>query len=81
MASFDVKSLFTFIPVDLALTISKERLQQDQTLSERNNTSVSNIMKVLDFVLTATSNVMVTITSRAFDVQWVHPSVLCWPIL
>jgi len=27
MVSFDVKSLFTAIPVDLALAIAKERLQ------------------------------------------------------
>ena len=39
------------VPVDLALTIAKERLQQDQNLSERSSMSVSNIMKLVDFVL------------------------------
>ena len=52
MVSFDVKSLFTSIPVDLALTITKGRLQQDQNLAERTNMSVTNVMKLLDFVLT-----------------------------
>ena len=52
MVSFDVKSLFTSIPVDLALTITKERLQKDQNLAERTNMSVTNVMKLLDFVLT-----------------------------
>ena len=52
MVSFDVKSLFTSIPVDLALTITKERLQQDQNLAERTNMSATNMMKLLDFVLT-----------------------------
>ena len=52
MVPFDVKSLFTSIPVDLALTITKERLQQDQNLSERTSMSVSNIMKLVNFVLT-----------------------------
>ena len=52
MVSFDVKSLFTTIPVDLALTITKERFQQDQNLAERTNMSVTNVMKLLDFVLT-----------------------------
>ena len=46
-----VKSLFTSIPVDLALTITRERLQQDKNLKDRTNMSVSNIMKLLDFLL------------------------------
>ena len=41
MVSFDVKSLFTSIPVDLALAIAKERLQQDQKLTERTNMSIT----------------------------------------
>ena len=51
MVSFDVKSLFTSIPVDLALTITKERLQQDENLAQHTNMSVNNVMKLLDFVL------------------------------
>ena len=51
MVSFDVRSLFTSIPVDLALTIVNERLQKDQDLAERTNMSISNSMKLLEFVL------------------------------
>ena len=54
MGSFGVtgKSLFTSIPVDLALSIANERLQKDQDLAEpRTNMSNSNIMRLLDFVL------------------------------
>ncbi|XP_068697117.1 uncharacterized protein [Montipora foliosa] len=51
MVSFDIKSLFTSIPVDLALTIVNERLQKDQDLAERTNMAISNIMRLLDFVL------------------------------
>ena len=50
MVCFDVKSLFISIPVDLALTIVNERLQKDQDLAERTNMSISNIMRLLDFV-------------------------------
>ena len=51
MVSFDVKSLFTSIPVDLALTIVNERLQKDKDLAERTNMSICNIMRLLEFVL------------------------------
>ena len=51
MVSFDVKSLFTSIPVILALTITKDRLQRDQKLAERSYLSVDNILKLSDFVL------------------------------
>ena len=39
MVSFDVKSLFASIPVDLTLTITNERLQNDQDLAEHTNMS------------------------------------------
>ena len=51
MVSFDVKSLFTSIPVNLALTITKDRLQRDQNLAERSYLSVDNILKLSDFVV------------------------------
>ena len=51
MVSFDVVALFTSIPVDLALQIVCEKLQQDATLTDRTVISVTNIMKLLDFVL------------------------------
>ena len=51
MVSFDVKSLFTSIPVNLALTTTNERLHKDQHLADRANMSISNIMKLLEFVL------------------------------
>ena len=48
MVSFDVKSLFTSIPVNLVLTKTTNRLQRDQNLAGRSYLSVDNIS---DFVL------------------------------
>jgi len=44
-------ALFTSMPVDLALQIVREKLQQDVTLTEHTDISVTNIMKLLEFVL------------------------------
>ena len=51
MVSFDVVALSTSIPVDLALQIVREKLQQEVTLTDRTDISVINVMKLLEFVL------------------------------
>ena len=51
MVSFDVVSLFTSIPTNLALQVIQQRLQQDTLLTQRTNISITNIIKLLDFVL------------------------------
>ena len=51
LVSFDVVSLFTCIPTHLAIEVVKERLDSDQTLMERTNLSIQNIMTLLHFVL------------------------------
>ena len=51
LVSFDVVSLFTCIPTHLAIEVVKERLDFDQSLPERTNLSIQNIIALLQFVL------------------------------
>jgi hypothetical protein len=51
MVSFNVVSLFTSIPIELALQVVKQRLVQDNNLTTRTDISINNIIKLLEFVL------------------------------
>ena len=51
MVSFHVVSLLTSIPVELALQVTRERLDRDNNLIARTNASKGNIMRLLEFVL------------------------------
>ena len=54
ITSFDVKALFTSVPVHPAIQIVKQRLQQDTTLPQRTNMSIPQITSLLEFCLTNT---------------------------
>ncbi len=54
MISHDVVSLFTNTPIDVALSIIRERLTCDPTLRKRTKLEVDDIMELLSFVLTTT---------------------------
>ena len=51
LASIDVVSFFTRVPVELAVTVADSRLTVDDTLSSRTNLSVDNIICPLKFCL------------------------------
>jgi hypothetical protein len=51
LASFDVVSLFTSVPVDETLQIIRRRLENDNTLSERSVLKVEAIMELSDVCL------------------------------
>ena len=54
ITSFDVKALFTSVPVQPAIQIVKQRLQQDNTLPQRTNMSIQQIISLLEFCLSHT---------------------------
>ena len=54
MVSFDVKALFTSVPVQPAISIIKKLLEKDQTLQQRTTMSVNNISCLLEFCLKST---------------------------
>ena len=54
ITSFDVKALFTSVPVQPSIQIVKQRLQQDTTLHQRTSMSIPQITSLLEFCLTHT---------------------------
>ena len=53
--SYDVKSLFTSIPVEESLGICERKLWADNTLNERTSMDVTMIVRLLRFCLTTTA--------------------------
>ena len=53
-ASHDVVSLFTNTPIDKALSIIQDRLENDKTLKKRTKLSVQDIMELTEFIWTTT---------------------------
>ena len=51
MTSFDVKALFTSMPVDPSIHIVQQKLAQDSTLPQRSNMSIPQIVTLLEFCL------------------------------
>ena len=54
MISFDVVSLFTCVPTDLAVQVARRRLENDAALPERTSQSVDDIINLLTLCLDAT---------------------------
>ena len=54
LVSYDVKSLFTSIPVEESIAICERRLRADASLADRTSLDVSTIITLLRFCLTST---------------------------
>ena len=53
LVSFDVVSLFTNVPTDLAIKVARKYLEKDETLEEHTLLTVDNIILLLDMCLGA----------------------------
>jgi len=54
LVSYDVTALFTSVAVDKALEVITERLHEDDTLTSRTETTIPQIVELLDFCLNTT---------------------------
>ena len=54
MMSYDLKALFTSVPITPATTVIKKLLEQDQELQQRTSLSIENILRLLEFCLNST---------------------------
>jgi len=55
LVSFDFVSLFTSIPVELAIQVAKDLLSNEDTLQDRTTIPVDDIVDLLDFCLLTTN--------------------------
>ena len=76
MVSFDVVSLFTKIPVQLAIDTARSNLENDPTLKERTVWSVDDICERLHICLSATC-----LTFRGEYYQQIFGTAMGSPIL
>ena len=51
MTSYDVKALFTCVPVEPSIHIVQQKLTQHPTLQQRTSMSIQNIVTLLEFCL------------------------------
>ena len=54
MASFDVTSLFTYVPVDESVHIIRNKLQDDETWEDRTPLSSDRVTELLELCLKST---------------------------
>ena len=54
MMSYDVKALFTSVPIQPAIDLIKKVLEDNGELQKRTNMSVQHIIRILEFCLRST---------------------------
>ena len=76
MTSYDVKALFTSVPLDPSIHIVQQKLSQDPTLHQRTSMSIQNIVTLLEFCL---KNTYVLFLGKYYE--RVHNAAMGSPII
>ena len=79
MMSFDVKALFTSVPIEPTLKIIEKLLKEDHSLQSRTTLSIQHIMDLLGLCLRST---YFTFRGKFYEqvegLPWAHPSAQLW---
>ena len=75
ITSYDVKALFTSVPVGPSIKIVKQELLQDPTLPQRTNMSIQHIITLLEFCL---KNIYFLFQGKYYE--QVHGATMGFPI-
>ena len=75
MMSYDVKALFTSVPITSALDVIEKLLKEDPSLQSRTSMSIQHIMDLLEFCLRSTY-----FTFRGKFYEQVEGAAMCSPI-
>ena len=80
MTSYDVKALFTSVPVDPSINTVKDKFLQDPTLPKRTNMSFQKIITLLEFCLKNSYFLFqVSVANRSIMLPWVPQSAPSLP--
>ena len=74
LMSFDVKALFTSVPIEPAIRIIKRLLEEDQTLKQRTSMGVNHIVSLLEFCSRSTSHLKAGSMNNRKVQLWALPS-------
>ena len=75
LQSYDMSALFTSVPVDNALEVIREKLEEDQNMSDRTPLAPDDIIRLLNLCLKCTRRVLCADSLGSYGVACVTDSL------